>query len=216
MNRKIAIVGAGNVGATLGRRWAAAGHDVVFGLRSGSEVKGGMPEGARGAPVAEAAQAADVVVLAVPASAVHDALAEAGPLDGKVVVDATNAVARDARGNVVAGGAEAARSDAERLADAAPGARVVKAFNTVGYNIMADPVLDGRATVMPIAGDDAAAKHVVAELASALGFEPLDAGPLVRARELEHLAILWISLAFSGMGRDFAFGLLRRSSGSAG
>jgi len=87
---------------------------------------------------------------------------------------------------------------------------VVKAFNTTGYENMHDPVYDGVPSVMFYAGDDAGAKRQTAQLATDLGFDAVDAGALIRARELEHLAILWISMAIGGMGRDIAFRLMRR------
>jgi hypothetical protein len=88
--------------------------------------------------------------------------------------------------------------------------RVVKVFNTTGANNMANPRYGDGGATMFYAGDDAGAKQIASTLAAALGFEPVDAGPLVRARELEHLAMLWISLAFGGMGREIAFRLVKR------
>ena len=92
----------------------------------------------------------------------------------------------------------------------APRARVVKALNTTGFENMREPRYDGAPTAMFVAGDDAAARATARALAADLGFDAIDAGPLVRARQLEHLAVLWISLAMGGMGRDFAFRLVRR------
>ena len=133
----------------------------------------------------------------------------AGDLSGKVLVDATNPVRRGAGGMEVDEGPKG-DSGAERVAAIANGARVVKAFNTTGFNNMANPVYGGEPTVMFVAGDDAAAKETVLRLAADLGFDPVDAGPLLRARELEHLALLWISLSIGGLGREFAFRLVWR------
>jgi predicted dinucleotide-binding enzyme len=92
--------------------------------------------------------------------------------------------------------------------------RVVKAFNTTGYENMLDPRYGGEPTLMPYAGDDAAAKQVVHELATGLGFDAVDAGALARSRELEHVAVLWIAWAIgigvNGMGRGIALKLARR------
>lgn len=213
---RIAIIGAGNVGGTLGRRWATLGHDVRFGVRDAGRgadaVKGGgaLPPSATVVSPADAARDADVVVLATPWGAVGDALAEVGPLDGVTLVDATNPLTAKLTLDVGPSG----ESAGERVQRLAPGARVVKAFNTTGYGNMADPAYDGAPTVMFYAGDDAEAKRRVRELVEALGFDPVDAGPLVRARELEHLAALWISLAYaSGMGPDIAFRLVTRRTG---
>lgn len=92
----------------------------------------------------------------------------------------------------------------------APGARVVKAFNTMGYNVMAEPAFGGQAASLFLCGDDAVAKSPVATLGEEIGFEPVDCGALAAARHLEALAFLWISLAFGGHGREIAFRLLRR------
>jgi hypothetical protein len=209
---KIGIIGAGNVGGTLGKGWAARGHDVVFGVRDPQDAKvqaavkaaGGR---ARAASVGEAAAAAEVVVLATPWGAVPDALRAAGSLAGKVLVDATNPLTPDfsalALGHTTSGG--------ERVARWAPEAKVVKAFNTTGFANMADPRFGGQSASMFLCGDDAAAKKTVAGLAEALGFEPVDAGPLTQARLLEPLAMLWISMALAyGHGPGIAFKLLRR------
>lgn len=208
---KIAIIGAGNVGGTLGTAWAAKGHDVVFGVRDPREAKvqellratGGK---ARAASVREAAAAAELVLLATPWGAAQDALRAAGDLKGKILVDATNPLKPDfsglALGHTTSAGEEVARW--------APGARVVKAFNTIGAQHMTDPRIAGQRPSMFVCGDDPAAKQTVAGLAEALGFEPVDAGPLTQARLLEPLAMLWISLAYAhGLGTNIGFRLLR-------
>ena len=204
---RIAIIGAGNVGGTLGRRFADAGHDVTFAVRDPSEgasaVKGGeaLPAHARVASVPDAVNGVEVVVLATPWGA------ERGALDGIVLVDVTNPLGANLTLDVGAGG----ESGAERVQALAPKARVVKAFNTTGFNNMANPVYGGAPTTMFYAGDDPAAMATVRDLVTALGFDAIDAGPLRRARELEHLAMLWIWLAYGrGMGREIAFRLERR------
>jgi predicted dinucleotide-binding enzyme len=213
---RVAVLGAGNVGGTLGRRWAEGGHDVVFGVRNpergASAVKGGaaLPARASVALPADAVRGADAVVLATPWPAVSDALKEAGTLDGMTILDATNPLGAGLQLDVGPNG----QSGAERVQAMAPKARVVKIFNTTGFDNMRNPVYDGSPTVMFYAGDDAAAKRVAHQLATDLGFEAIDAGPLARARDLEHLAVLWISLAFGAgapaLGRDFAFRIVRR------
>jgi 8-hydroxy-5-deazaflavin:NADPH oxidoreductase len=217
---RIAIIGAGNVGGTLGRRWAQLGHDVAFGIRNPERgpaaVKGAgdFPPRARIVSPADAAKNVDAVLLATPWGAVGDALKEAGAehgaLDGVVLIDATNPLAPGLKLDVGPDG----MSGAERIQARVPRARVVKAFNTTGFDNMQNPVYDGAPSVMLYAGDDAAAKSATRDLVAALGFDPVDAGPLARARELEHWAVLWISLAFGagapGLGRNFAFRLVRR------
>jgi len=191
---KIAIVGAGNVGKTLGTGWSAK-HQVDYVGRT-------LPDAEKKALVG----GADVIVVATPANAAQAALAGL-PLAGKIVVDCTNPLKPDLSGLTL--GTDT--STAEQLAAAAPGAKVVKAFNTVGFNIMANPRIGDRCAVMLVAGDDADAKKIVLGLADELGFEAVDAGALSVARTLEPFALLWITLAYkAGLGRDFAFGLLRR------
>lgn len=200
---RIGIIGAGGVGTTLGQGWARAGHQVRYGVRDPGAAR---PPGGAAVSVAEAAQG-DVVVLATPFGAAREALAAAGDLSGKVLIDATNPIGPGfslALGHSTSG--------AEELARLQPGARVVKAFNTTGLENMAEPRYPGGRAAMLIAGDDAAARELVLGLARDLGFEALSVGGLVRARQLEPFAMLWIKLALAwGQGRGVAFGLIRRS-----
>ena len=209
---KIGIIGAGNIGGTLGRAWAAKGHEVVFGVRDprGPKVQelvkatGGK---ARAASPAEAAAHGEVVLLATPWAAAQAALRGAGDLTGKILIDATNPLRPDLSGLTLGH----TTSAAEEVARWAPGATVVKAFNTIGAQHMANPRFGTQSASMLICGDDAAAKKAVLALAEVLGFDPVDAGPLTQARLLEPLAMLWISLAYAyGHGADIAFKLLRR------
>lgn len=209
---KIGIIGAGTVGGTLGRGWAAKGHEVFFGVRDPSKAEVGRAvadagPGARTGAVADAGSFGEAVVLATPWQAVRSALEAAGDLAGKVLVDCTNPLKPDLSGLAV--GPDG--SGGEQVAAWAPGARVVKAFNTTGAENMADPRYgEGRLTML-LAGDDAAAKETVARLAEDLGFEALDAGSLAASRHLERLALLWIHLAYrQGLGRGFGFRLVRR------
>ena len=213
---RIAIIGAGNVGGTLGRRWAELGHDITFGVRRPDEgaraVKPGtaLPSRARVATPIAAVTGADAVLLATPWGAVAAALEEAGAargaLDGVPLLDATNPLGPDFALDVGPSG----DSGAERVQALAPRAHVVKVFNITGANNMSDPGYGNAPATMFYAGADARAKDIARSLAAVLGFHAMDAGPLMRARELEHLALLWISLAFGGHGRDIAFRLVRR------
>jgi predicted dinucleotide-binding enzyme len=207
---KIAVIGMGNVGGALGRRWAEAGHQVTFGARNPGDPKTlseAKALGAAAAGVADAAAGAEVVVLAVPWQAVPSTLAAAGDLAGKVLLDCTNPLTPDLSGLEVG----PTTSGGEQVAKAAPGAKVVKVFNTTGAGNMADPRYGATRLTMLYAGDDAAAKQATARLAADLGFEPVDAGPLTMARLLEPFALLWITLAIrQQFGVDFAFNLVRR------
>jgi predicted dinucleotide-binding enzyme len=209
---KIAIIGAGNVGGTLGKGWAKRGHEVVFGVREPSDQKltqllaaaGGK---ARAASVKEATAGAQVVALTVPWDAAQEALKNAGNLRGKILLDCTNPVKADLSGLALGHNT----SGGEQVAAWTPGARVVKIFNTTGFGNMANPVYAEGASMMLYCGDDAEAKKVAAQLATDLGFEAYDAGPLSEARQLEPFALAWIHLAvFQKMGMGFAFRLMRR------
>jgi predicted dinucleotide-binding enzyme len=210
---KIAIIGAGNVGGTLGRGWAKKGHDVFYGVRDPRDEKTrqllqSIGPKAQAGTVPEAAAFGEAVVLATPWQATEAAVRQAGNLAGKVVIDCTNPLKADISGLELG----LTTSGAEKVAEWAKGAKVVKAFNTTGFNIMADPIINGTRTVMFVCGDDEAAKAAVLRLASDLGFDAVNAGKLAQARLLEPWAMLWISLAFSGtVGREFGFALLRRS-----
>jgi predicted dinucleotide-binding enzyme len=212
MAMKIAIIGAGNVGGTLGRAWAKAGHEVMFGVRDPSspkvaallETTGGR---AIAGCVAEAAAYGAVVALCTPWDVTESAVRDSRELEGKILLDCTNPLENDLSGLTVG----RTTSGAELVAKWAPGARVVKAFNSTGFENMADPDFGGRATTMFIAGDDESAKAIACELAREIGFDPVVAGPLAMARLLEPLALLWIKLAVvQGYGTRIAFQLLRK------
>lgn len=208
----IAILGAGNVGSALGKGWAAKGHSIYFGVPEPQSEKTralfeSIGANARAGVVHEAAQNAEVVVLATPWPATRDAVLAAGKLAGKIVVDCTNPLEPDLSGLTIGHDTSAA----EQVAQWAVGARVVKAFNTTGAGNMANTHYGDKEITMCIAGDDASAKSTVMKLAQDLGFEAVDAGPLKIARLLEPFAMLWIYLAVKqGLGPDIAFKLLRR------
>lgn len=156
----------------------------------------------------ETTKAGEVILLATPWDATQDALTSAGDLSGKILIDATNPLLPGLAGLSIG----TTTSAGEKVAEWAKGARVVKAFNTVGFNIMADPSFPGGQPALFYCGDDSEAKKVVARLASELGFEALDAGPLTQCRVLEPFGMLWISLAVKhGFGREIGFKFMRRS-----
>lgn len=203
---KIAIVGAGSVGQALASGWQKSGHDIRFGVRDTSRDRGGIPA----LPVADAAAASEVVVMATPWPATRAAIESAGDLTGRIVIDCTNPLGAGPEGLHLVVGFET--SAAEQVAQWARGASVFKALNQAGANVMADARAFGPpAPVMFVAGDDATRKPAVLSLVADLGFEALDAGPLKNARLLEPFAMLWIDQALTrGVGRDFAFAIARR------
>lgn len=203
----IGIIGTGRVGTALARRWTASGHSVMFGTRDpdGMRAKAaaaGIPP-VRAGTIAEAAAFGRAVLLAVPGHVTLDTIRACGDLRGKIVMDAANWFGEKPAGVTT--------SLAEAIATAAPGAKVVKAFNMTGTGNMADPNYNGVKADLFICGDDADAKATVTDLATSIDFDVIDAGPLSAAGLLENLAQLWVHLAYAqGMGSDVAWKLLKR------
>jgi NADPH-dependent F420 reductase len=189
----VALIGTGNVGSALGRRFAEQGHAVVYGSRnpSAADVAQLVRETGHGAVAltpAEAAARSRVIVLAVPWAAAEEVVRMLGDLNGKIVVDPTNPRVMAADG--FADYPPLPDSNAERIARLVPRAHVVKAFSTLGFETMLDPrVADGPVTI-PIVGDDRSAKETVAMLAREIGLEAVDVGPLRHARVIEGLHYL--------------------------
>lgn len=201
---KIAVIGAGNVGATLGRRFAEVGYSVVFGVPRPEEYADADLAGPAMA-VTEAAIDADAVLLAVPYVAAKGVIEACGGLAGKIVIDATNPLGMTPEGLSLTAGFST--SGAEELAVAAPDARFVKCFNQTGFANMATPA----GSMIFVCGDDAEANEAVRKLASDIGFDAIAIGGLAKARLLEPLAMLWIHLsATTDLKRDFAFKIYRR------
>ncbi|HUJ57001.1 MAG TPA: NAD(P)-binding domain-containing protein [Kofleriaceae bacterium] len=193
---RIAIIGAGRVGKTLGEGFTRAGHTVSYATRDS---------------VAQTVRGAEVAVLTTPWDAVDSALDAAGDFGGRPLIDVTNPIGAGfalALGHTTSGG--------EHVAARAKGARVVKAFNTTGMENMANPRYGEHRLMMPVAGDDPQAVEVGVELARGLGFAPVALPKLARARELEPFALVWIKLAMQwGQGRDIGFALARRDAAAA-
>jgi predicted dinucleotide-binding enzyme len=195
---KIAIIGTGNVGRALGTSLTRAGHDVTFAARDAAKTRQVADEvGARAAETAaDAVRDAAVVVLAVPYVAIDGLATEIGDeIAGKVVIDVTNPINPDYSGLAVAAG-----SGAEQVAGALPGARVVKAFNTLFAGIQEDPTTLGTTLDGLYATGDDRARAIVADLIRSIGFRPVHVGPLAVARELEALAWLNIRLQMTTGG----------------
>lgn len=195
----IAIIGAGNVGKALATAFARAGHTVIVASRD-LEDAGSLAAttGARIAPTnASAANAGEIVVLAVPFASVPEIAAEiAEAVAGKPVIDVTNRMSFSANGPEI----DTTSSNAEDLAALLPGASVVKAFNTLFASNQGDPIKDGVQLDGFVAADDATAKASVIELIASIGLAPIDVGPLARARQLEGLAFLNITLNMTNNG----------------
>jgi len=204
---RIAIIGAGNVGGGLAAAATKAGHDVVLSASDpASAQQRAATTGATAAGSnAEAVRDADVVVLAVPGSAVADVVGElTETLAGKVVINAANALTPD-YSDLFTGNTSLAESVQKQV----PQARVVSALGTVFASRYADPIEGGQPVQAFMAGDDADAKATVGQLVESLGFRPVDAGSLRFARSLEEMAFLNISLnATNGWTWQSAFALV--------
>src|SRR5437762_3231781 len=169
---KIGVIGAGNVGGTLGRAWAKKGHDIFFGVRHPQDDKTrqlvqSIGSKAQAGTVAEAAAFGEVVLLATPWAAAEAAVRAAGDLAGKPLIDCTNPLKPDVSGLEVG----FSTSGAEQVAGWARGAKVFKAFNTTGFNNMANPVINAIRTVMFVCGDDEAVKPTILQLAADGGLD---------------------------------------------
>lgn len=191
----IGVIGAGAMGGPLGQAWAAAGHRVIYATRNPEElmelVQAAAPNAVAGYTDA-AANFADVIVLAVPPSAVPQIGRDYGHLmQGKVVIDITNPRAdRD-------GEAETARwlemGTGLAMAQYLPGVRLVKAFNTLSSRMLANPAPNGVRIGIPIAGDDPSAREIAARLVREAGFEPVMVGELARAKEFDRGTPVWVT-----------------------
>lgn len=190
----IGIIGAGAMGGPLGRLWAEAGHRILYSSRHPEElmevVRGAAPRASAGYPDA-AAYFGDVVVLAVPPSAIPQIGQDYGHLmEGKVVIDLTNPrVDRD--GEITNEWLEMGTGLA--MAQYLPDARLVKAFNTLSSGMLREAHRPGELIGVPIAGDDEEAVAIVAALVRDAGFDPVIVGPLARAKEFDRGTPTWVS-----------------------
>jgi 8-hydroxy-5-deazaflavin:NADPH oxidoreductase len=197
---RIAIMGAGNVGGGLGTALAAVGHEVVFGVRDPASDKTRVAlDAARGSTAAEPAIAvdgADVVVFALRWDAAVATTATLPSLAGRIVIDAMNRVA----------GPASPTSATEDLAGLLPGAKLVKCFNTIGFENLTTARDRAVRAAMFAAGDDPDAKRVALELATQIGFDAHDAGPLANAKVLEDMVRVWFALTLVH-GRQIGFAI---------
>jgi predicted dinucleotide-binding enzyme len=210
---KIAVIGAGRMGGTLGSIFARAGHDVTFSYSRHEhklrDIAAQTGHNVRSATPAEAVQDADLVLLSVHWLQVDDALTQAGSLDGKTVMTCCNPLNADDTELVIAH----TSSGAEALAQKIPGAHVVAAFQTTPSELLRD-VFEARNNEqrpsLLFCGDNTASNALVANLISQTGFDPVNAGALSVARYIEPFGMLSGVLAYgTDQGPQWAYRLGR-------
>jgi len=209
---KVTVIGAGNMGSAFVKQLVLAGHQVSVTARDAekaAQVASNNP-GAHVVPTAGAAAGADVVVLATGYADAVGALQAVGGLQGKVVIDITNPLTADYMGLTLGHSSSAA----EEIAKAVPGVEIVKGFNTVFAQVLAEGADfgNGQKVSVFVASDSAGAKQAATELASSMGFAVVDAGGLKNARYLEPLGGLNIYFGYgAGQGTLIAPTWIRKA-----
>jgi predicted dinucleotide-binding enzyme len=208
---KIGVLGSGNVGTALARGFKETGHDVRIASREGNKLAAFTKEtGIAEGRFTDVAAFAEVVVIAVKGDiAVELAKSLAAQLAGKVVLDTTNPISGPAVNGLVPYFTAANESLLQRLQQAVPAARFVKAFNSVGAGLMVKPKLPVGKPAMFICGDDAAAKATTTALLAELGWNTEDVGPAALGHAVEALCQLWCAPGFLKNDWAHAFAMLR-------
>lgn len=191
----VAIIGTGKMGSGIARLLASKGVKVAIGSRNppnAAMLANEIGAGAQGGGIAAAVKLADVVILAVPYAAAAETIREAGGLVGKVLVDISNPITPDYKALTVGH----TTSAAEEIQKAAPGAKVVKAFNTIFAQLLPVEARKGRTVQVFVAGDDDAAKKVVSDIITKSDFKAVESGPLSNSRYLEPVGEINIHFGF--------------------
>jgi NADPH-dependent F420 reductase len=209
----ITILGAGNMGAALSKQFARAGHKVRIASRNEEKARAAAAAspGALIVQPADALADSGVVIVATGYADAVPALKSLGSLAGKIVIDITNPLSADFMSLTLGHDTSAA----EEIAKAVPGAEVVKAFNTVFAQVLAEgpAFANGQTAPVFVASDSERAKQTVQELVRSIGFKPVDAGPLRNARYLEPLAGFNIYLGYgAGHGTAIAPTWIRKAA----
>lgn len=201
---KVTIVGYGHMGSGLAESLSKTEHQIVItgrDLDKAQAVAARHGDRVRVLPEAEAASDADLIIATTPYADQVEALRALGDLSGKIVIDISNPINAGMDGLQIGHSTSAA----EEIAKALPGAKVIKAFNTIFAAILHEDPDFGHGTKVQVfyAGDDEAAKRKVEDLIETMGFLPVDAGPLRNARNLEPMAMqnIWFGyMAKQGTG----------------
>lgn len=198
---KIGIIGAGNMGAALGKIWAKAGHHVIFSYSRDEnklrQLAASAGETAQAGTPQDAVTHSDVILFAVWVPSLNDLIHTVGALDGKIIMTCVSGLQPDFTGQTIGLGTDLKMSVAETIQQLAPNAKVVEAFNTTFAEILASASRQFGTDTPSVfyCGDDNEAKRVVAELIEQCGYEAVDAGKLIVARTLETLATAWVQFA---------------------
>lgn len=204
---KIAIIGTGNVGMALAKKWKSSGHEIYLGVRNIADFKGKEtledPD-INIQLIPEAVNNASVILLATPATSTIEVVKSLGNTSGKTIIDAMNII--------MGKGPEGYLNTTDAVLANTETRDVVKSFNTTGFNNMADTIYNDTALDMFVAGDSEAAKSIAIELSEDAGFESCyDVGGNDKFTLMEQFAWFWINLAmFQGQGREIGFKLLKR------
>ncbi len=203
---KTLIIGTGNVGKTLAQKFQENNHQVKIYNASGE-----IPEGFTKNHFATNLQAVvgetKLIVLAVPFEAVQSIFSGITIQPETIVIDATNPIASDMKSMSVGN----TSSGAEKISEWLPNAQIVKAFNTTGWENMADSSYQNGKLTMPYAGNDKKSKQAVARIIESFGFQPFDTGDLFMARFLEPMAMVWIYQGrINSNNPNFGFSILER------
>jgi predicted dinucleotide-binding enzyme len=200
---KISVIGAGNIGGTLGGKWAAQGHGVVFGVRDPGAPKmrsllAKVGHGATAVSIQEAIGEADVVLFAIPGRVLAETVAGlGGRLNGKILIDATNNVGTSPMHQL------------ESLRQSAPDSPLFRAFSSLGWENFADPDIGGIQVDLFYCGDEGSAQPIIHDLIADVGLRPIYLGNTQQADIVDALTRLWFNLALQqGYGRHLAFNMV--------
>ncbi|SRR5579883_566616 len=200
---RIGIIGAGNMGAALGKIWAKAGHHIIFSYSRNEnklrQLAASAGETARAGTPQEAVAHSDVILFAVWVSSLEDIIQALRPLNNKIVITCVSGLQPDFTGQTIGLATDLKISVAETIQQFAPNAKVVEAFNTTFAEIIASDSRQFGSDFPSVfyCGDDVEAKQVVAGLIEECGYQAVDAGNLIVARTLETLATAWVQFAVS-------------------